>query len=320
MLLKRRRALQVLGTIFGIGASIPLITEPSRATIMDSVTIEQTNRNSALRDEDEYCTISEELLERMSAEIGDQIRIGPDEEKFKYPSGLYTIIGAGEGSQTIGMSKSGIDRLKLKNNTSGFIREYAPHPDYESRETASANDEYVEILEDDGTQSVLVVCAPHGGWIEYPTDKQSQSVADTLDVTEWSCAGYNSGGGAYDRWHITSTDIDRRTFPKLDRIADRGFTHAVSFHGFSKDGIAIGGGADESLKTDIRNEIDEATGGEYDVYVATDGDYDGDSPENFVNWLTEDNNGVQIEQGWDARTDDWDTIAQAVSRVYAERI
>lgn len=217
------------------------------------------------------------------------------------------------------MSKDGLKRSGIKKGSAGAISPYAPHPDYSTRSAAQDHDEFVEILRDDGEQSTLVACAPHGGWIEYRTDKQAARVAETLGVTEWTCVGYNSGGGAFDRWHITSTDIDRCSFPNLDSIGDRGFDHAVSFHGFSQSGIAIGGGASESYKIAIRDGIDAATNGVYDVYLAEeDGSYDGSSAENFVNWLTADGNGLQIEQSWDVRVDDWDTIADAVASVYAD--
>lgn len=113
------------------------------------------------------------------------------------------------------MGKEGLDRLGLKNNSSGFVRTNGSHPGYGTRKKAEKHDEYVEILVDDGEQSDLVACAAHGSWIEYRTDDQAAHVADALGVTEWSCMGYNNGGGAYDRWHITSTDIDRRSFPKF---------------------------------------------------------------------------------------------------------
>lgn len=287
---------------------------------MTSVTIERNNRSADLRKEPEYCLVSPDLLDEMGVEVGEQIRVGPTVDGAEYESALYTILGETSSRETVAVSKAGLDRLGLKKGTPGFARAYAPHPGYGTRAEAEAEDEYAEILADDGEQSDLVACAAHGGWIEYRTDEQSAHVADALDATEWSCVGYNSGGGAYDRWHITSTDVSRGSFSGLDSIAERQFTHAVSFHGFSEEGIAIGGGAPDSLKTEVRDAIEAATDGRYDVYLATDGEYDGSSPANFVNWLTADDNGIQIEQGWDARTDDWETIATAVSRVYAGRL
>lgn len=309
----RRTAISVIGSSLGIGAGSASRTGRSRPAI----TLDQNNGDAELRADPTYCRVSAGLLDEMGAKVGEQIRVGCADCTSGYESGLYTVLGTVSSKRTIQMGKDGLDRIGGKNNASGFARAYAPHPDYETRAEADENDEYVEILRDDGEESDLVACAVHGGWIEYRTDRQSAHVADALDATEWSCAGYNSGGGAYDRWHVASTDVDRRAFPGLDRIADREFSHAVSFHGFSGDGIAVGGGAPEGLRTGVRDEIRVATDGAYDVYLADeDGPYAGNSPENFVNWLTEDGNGLQIEQEWDARVDDWETVADAVARVY----
>lgn len=309
-----------LGTAICIGTSSSALLTSNAKAATSAVTLKKQNRNSNLREGPEYCAVDSATLREICADVGDQIRAGAAVDDAKYESALYTVVDDGTSRDTIAMGKAGLDRLGLKKDSPGFGRSYAPSHDYETRAEADRNDEYVEILVDDGQQSELVACAVHGGWIEYRTDKQAEYVAEALDVTEWSCVGYNSGGGAYERWHITSTDISRHSFPGLDSIAERQFTHAVSFHGFSEDGIRIGGGAPDSLKRDVRDEINDATGGRYDVSLAPDGDYDGDSPDNFVNWLTADGRGVQIEQGWDARTDDWETIAAAVSRVYADHI
>lgn len=277
------------------------------------------NGDGALRHEEERCNLSDNVLAEADVARGEQVRIRCHDDDAEYESGLFTVVGNSRRKDTVEMSKDGLDRVGFEKKTGGAVRAYAPHPDYGTRREASENDEFVEIVRDDGEQSALVACAPHGGWIEYPTDRQSARVADGVDATEWTCAGYNSGGGAFDRWHITSTAIDRRSFPKLDAIADRGFDHAVSFHGFTQSGIAIGGGAPESFRTDLADAIDAATDGVYDVYLADeDGPYAGISSENFVNWITADDNGVQIEQSWDARVDDWKTIADAVSEFYAD--
>lgn len=79
-----------------------------------------------------------------------------------------------------------------------------------------------------------------------------ERVATALNGAEWSCEGYNSGGGAFDRW---PTAIHPQSFPGLSTIVDRGFDHAVSFHGFTRDGIAIGGGALESFRTKSTSSI-----------------------------------------------------------------
>ncbi|WP_139172773.1 poly-gamma-glutamate hydrolase family protein [Halopelagius longus] len=283
------------------------------------ITVEKNNGDAVVRSDEERCNVSDAVLDEAGVSTGEQIRVRDEGGASKYTSGLYTVAGNCRRADTVEMGTDGLRRMAFDRGAAVSVRAGAPHPAYETRAEARANDEYVELLRDGG--SGLVACAPHGGYIEYRTDRQAARVAETLDATEWSCVGYNDGGGAYDRWHVGSTDIDRRSFPKLDEIADRGFDHAVSFHGFSTDAIAVGGGAPEPLRLAVRDAIDEATGGRYDVRLADeDGPYGGDSPENFVNWLTADGNGVQIEQSSDARSDDWDTIADAVAEVYEPRL
>jgi phage replication-related protein YjqB (UPF0714/DUF867 family) len=292
--ISRRGTLKALGTAIGIGAGGGwLATRPARATT--EATIERDNGDRTLRTDAERCAVAAGLLGDLDAVVGEQIRVGAD--RADHDSALYTVVDDGAPRDVVEMGNGGLDRLGAKNKAAGTAGGYAPHPDYETRPAAAENDEFAEVLRDDGEQSALVACAPHGGWIKYPTDRQSAHVADALGAAEWSCAGYNSGGGAFDRWHVTSTAVDRRSFPKLDRIADRGFDHAVSFHGFSEDGIAVGGGAPRSLRAAVRDEIDAATDGRYDVPLADPGGaYAGNSPESFVNWLASDGDGVQIEQ------------------------
>lgn len=163
--------------------------------------------------------------------------------------------------------------------------------------------------------------------IERYTDDQAERVVSQLSGTgktasSWRCKGWKSGGGAYDRWHITSTDIHRTSFPRLDSIADRGFAHAVSFHGIGGNDkkVLIGGRAPDSLKNEIRTAIRKRAKG-LDVQVVTSGPYAATSERNFVNWLTAGgSNGVQIEQSSDVRANHWAAVADAVASVYGSKL
>lgn len=324
--ISRRETLKSIGT--GVGFAIigtSLTGGVSAKNNGDEVKIVKASHDQDLSVEDEHCKVSSDVLDANGVSVGEQVRVGCDSSGKKcntdYPSGLYTVVGTWNKSSRIVLSDAGMDRIGFQNKSNGWIKGYGPNPDYDTIDEADANDEYVEILEDDCSEDRLVATAVHGGWIEHPTHKQSEYVANELGVTEWTCAGFNSGGGAYDRWHITSTDIHRDSFPGLDSIGDRGFDHCVSFHGFSNDGIAVGGGADKADREEMRDEIDSAVGSTYDVYLADpDGAYAGDSSENFCDWLTANDNGIQLEIGWDARQDDWDTIADAVVSFYDGRI
>ena len=125
-----------------------------------------------------------------------------------------------------------------------------PHPTF-SDDEAQARSEFVERLDDDGCQQGLVALAPHGGAIERHTDQQAERVALVARrgrASAWRCKGFKTGGGALERWHITSTEIHEASFPLLKTIASRGFVHAVAFHGFSEADVLVGGAAPLALK------------------------------------------------------------------------
>jgi len=197
------------------------------------------------------------------------------------------------------------------------------HPTYTDAQ-AKANSEFVERLTDNGTHIGLVAIAPHGGKIEEGTDLQAECVASVLadkGVSSWRCKGWKQGGDAYDRWHITSTDIHEASFPLLSKIINREFSYAVAFHGFSQNKILIGGGANLSLKLEIQQAIQNAiVGSGIRVEIATPkSPFDGDNPSNIVNRLSN-GNGIQIEQSKTARIYYWQQIADAVASIYNSKI
>lgn len=272
-----------------------------------------------LQGEGEHCKVSKEVLQSLGVGVGQQVRIGC-ENCGDYPSGLYTVVDSASAPKTVQMSDAGVGRIGFSDGNELWIDSRVPHPEYQTVSEAETHSEFVEVIDDTGG-SDLVVCAPHGGYIEHPTHEMSRYVAEELGVTEWTCAGYNSGGGAFDRWHITSTDISRHSFPGLDRIADRGFSEAVSFHGFTGSGIKVGGLADNAKREAMKAALDDRLGEMYEVTLANPAGPDGGaSAGNFVNWLTENGTGIQLEIEWDARQDDWESIARAVVDFYEDRL
>ena len=207
----------------------------------------------------------------------------------------------------------------------GVVDTQVPHPTLPEDEAEAAS-ELIERLDDDGRQRGLIVIAPHGGAIERRTDDQAERVATRLAgkaVSAWRCKGWKRDGGAFDRWHITSTDINEASFPGLRRVIGRRFTYAVAFHGFDDPLILIGGGAPPALKEEIREAIARAlAGGDIDVRIATaDDGFGGDDERNIVNRLTAGGTGgIQIEQSLEARQQHWEAIADAVADVYARKL
>jgi len=139
----------------------------------------------------------------------------------------------------------------------------------------------------------------------------------------WGCKGFRTGGGAFERWHITSTDVHEASFPLLKTILPRGFAHAVAFHGFSEEDVLVGGAAPMTLKREIAAALEGVLAGSgIPVRVASpSADNDGDSASNIVNRLTQcGSNGVQIEQSVEARNRFWKAIADAVASVYIVKL
>jgi phage replication-related protein YjqB (UPF0714/DUF867 family) len=129
-------------------------------------------------------------------------------------------------------------------------------------------------------------------------------------VSEWICKGFKKPRGAFDRWHITSTDISEESFPKLKTIIGRQFEYSIAFHGWGGDSICIGGSMPDDLKLQIKTAIEGAVLGSRIVVAVAEDDVDdemspegfnGNNPDNIVNRLSKPKGGLQIEQCMKAR-------------------
>jgi len=255
---------------------------------------------------DERCRVPDGDLERLGLAPGRQARL-----RFDGTCALFTVERT-SGSD-VEISPGGAARLGLtKKRFTGDLDVQVVHPTM-SEEEAAETGEFVERAAGGGDAIAL---APHGGYVEYGTDDQAVRFADALDATRWYCAGWSPGGGAFDRWHITSTAIHPDSFPELAAL-DSTYGRAVAFHGWSGDGIAVGGGASRSVRERVRDAIRDALDGAVAVELAPDDGYDGDSPENVVNWLDAESAGIQLEQSWTARTDYGVAVADAVADAVA---
>jgi phage replication-related protein YjqB (UPF0714/DUF867 family) len=278
---------------------------------------------STLIDRGEHCSLDPERLESIGLVPGSQIRVKRADDQFA----LYTISETRQepNDTTVRMALQGRQRLATADEFEATIDTQVPHPTFSDVE-AVENSEFVERLDDHHEHGQLVAIAPHGGAIERHTDEQAERVAALLGcerASVWRCRGFKLGGGAFERWHITSTDIQPASFPLLKKISGRGFAHAIAFHGFSEADVLIGGGAPLALKEEIGNAVERALAGSgIRVRIATESEnYDGDSPDNIVNRLTAGGaHGVQIEQSIEAREGFWKAIAHAVADVYAEEL
>jgi phage replication-related protein YjqB (UPF0714/DUF867 family) len=268
-----------------------------------------------LADDDQNCAVPNSLA---GVHVGDQVRVTRNANEYA----LYNVVKKriADNPNRVRMGIGGRMRCGTSDEFQATVRLPVAAPANMTDAQAEAASEFVERLVDDGVNKGLVVIAPHGGIIEFNTDRQAEMVTAALDCSSWICKGWKQGGGGYSRWHITSTKISPRSFPGLGFIANRGFAHAVSFHGMSSGGVLIGGAGTPAVKMLLREAITEAIDdGSIAVTIAQPGDQNsGHSAKNVVNWLTETGlDGIQLEQSPKVRQNHWQAVAAAVISVYS---
>jgi phage replication-related protein YjqB (UPF0714/DUF867 family) len=283
-----------------------------------AATVMQAKSDQSIASKQEHLSVDTDFTNWLA--LGDQCRIRHQNGNVA----LYTVAEVRKegGKNRVRMGLSARAKLGTSSTFNATLQTRATANLTDAQ--AEAQSEFVERLVDDGSSTSLVAIAPHGGNIEPHTDRQATHVQWLLagkGAASWVCKGYKQGGGAYDRWHITSTDLSPNSFWGLDAIATRGFAYAVSFHGMSHDLVLIGGGAPLELKQLIRSAVAGVlANADIEVSIADAGDaYSGDSPDNVVNWLTADGlGGIQIEQSMRARQVYGLDIATAVAEAFAK--
>lgn len=281
------------------------------------------NAQTTLRQQREHCSLDPERLAVAGLVVGSQVRVRRSAEDVA----VYTVSETRQETVdiTVRMALVARQRLETEDEFDAIIDTEVPHPTL-SDDEAQQQSEFVERLADDGRQQGLICLAPHGGAIERHTDRQAEQVARRLGTDRasvWLCKGFKTGGGALTAWHVTASAIHETSFPLLNAIITRGFSHAVAFHGFSQRDVLVGGAAPKPLKQKIAAALEGVLAGSgIRVRIANRSDrFDGDDPRNIVNRLTADGaNGVQIEQSLEARDQFGGAIADAVTAVYSKEL
>jgi phage replication-related protein YjqB (UPF0714/DUF867 family) len=269
----------------------------------------------------EHCSADPEKLATAGRALGHQVRIKRNDDEY----GLYTVseVRQENPDNIVRIGKGGRERLGTSDEFDGTLDSQVPHATLGDAE-AECNGEFVERLDDDGAHTGLIAIAPHGGDIEAYTDQQAEHVASQLagkGVSSWRCKGWHPKG-AFDHWHITSTDIHEASFPLLNSVISRGFSNALAFHGFDDANIPhdilVGGLACEALKEKVKGAIEGVVGSDFTVHITKpDERFGGDDKRNIVNRLTAGGrHGIQIEQKKGPREKYALPIADAVANVY----
>ena len=149
--------------------------------------------------------------------------------------------------------------------------------------------------------------------------------AASFPASFWLCKGDGDRDkGAFERWHITSEDIQPACFPLLQPLASRTFCYGVAFHGFDREedeaDIYVGGGASLPLKRAVEKALKDLNL-PIEVKISTCNDkpkFQGFSPENIINRLA--TRGIQLEQSRPARKKFGEQIGSwRVATVFASR-
>ena len=278
----------------------------------------------SLKNEAERCSADPGSLARIGRDVGHQVRIKrTDVDQFV---AVYTVRQPNPDdpsrADVVRTGLAGRERL----GTDGEL-------DYAAVEAtvvdaAPSGVRFFEEADEFGDRSYFVVIAPHGGKIEEPTDEQATEVFSQLctagfPASMWVCKGFgDSTKGAFDRWHITSTDIHPASFPLLGSLMSRHFFYGVAFHGFARqDGeadIYVGGAAPLRLKAAVQSALNRL-GLPIEIKISTYEDspkFQGFSPENVINRLAA--SGIHLEQSKEARGFHKE-IAGAVASVFTSR-
>lgn len=269
-----------------------------------------------INSDQELCSVDTTWIDSMPLAVGDNIRLRSEETGI---DAAYTIARThDDGSQWVRMGSAARDKCYPDTTTSDiFTCSFVPSvPNIESRSASEAQSRD-ELYEETHTHPSheFAITAPHGR-LEHRTHTQAQACQEYLfNSSLWVSHCFDHRGYPYDfdRWHITSADLAPVSFPGLDRLRPYDYRAAVSFHGYSGDEVLVGGRAPDGLREAVRDRLDvlDAT----TVRLADDEAFDGDDPENFVNWITDTgDHGVQLEMPFDFR----DTYAAESGRGVAK--
>lgn len=162
-----------------------------------------------------------------------------------------------------------------------------------------------------------VALAPHGGF-EPGTAWQALAVRERLDCAAWVCYGRLAGGGAFDRFHVPSTELDPANWAFLEAVLAADGRDAVALHGVADPGtVVVGGAAPRDRRAALRAALAARLPASVTVAVRESGPYAGVDPDNVVNRAAADG-GLQVEAPPAVRDDHGAAVADAVAAVLGD--
>jgi phage replication-related protein YjqB (UPF0714/DUF867 family) len=256
-------------------------------------------------------TISQAVASELEIVEGQQVALSnPNASAQRVGTGRYiaayrVVDITNSGDSDVELDTEGRQHISDEGCFEAELRNQVPDNTLTVTEARRRN-EFTETLHIDDYSSDILVMAYHGGDIEANTDesavwlhKKCKEYGVNADI--YTARGYRKQN--FSRWHVGSSSMHLRSFPKLREVVSRPYDLAVSFHlhdvpdNNESPKVLVGGRVDSSLRDRTAGRLDDALPSKYD-YI-TDHDQHsmmGVSHENVVNWVTRDGeSGLQIE-------------------------
>lgn len=267
--------------------------------------------SSLAHDTKHSITISQSVASALEITEGQQVVLSnPNASPQRVGTGRYiaayrVVDITDSGDAGVELGTEGRQYISDEASFEAELRNQVPDNTLTVAEACRRN-EFTETLHIDDYSSDIAILAYHGGEIEANTDesadwcyKKCKQYGVAADV--YTARGY--GKQNFSRWHIGSSSMHLRSFPKLREVVSRQYDLAVSFHlhdtpdDDESPKVLVGGLVDRSLRDRTAGRLDDALPSKYE-YI-TDHDQHsmmGVSHENVVNWVTRDGeSGLQLE-------------------------
>lgn len=163
---------------------------------------------------------------------------------------------------------------------------------------SNSADQVKEYMYRSPTAVTVLYAAPHP--FEENTFEQAEHIhnQNTSRNAVWA-VGIDNNSGLNDKFHIRSIDINEASFPKLDTLLSYKSRYSVAFHrqvSCTSD-VVVGGLIESPFKQGVAEIISEyINNANIDVTWDEAGCDIGTSSSNFINRVTVDDRGLQLEQ------------------------
>ncbi|PTL76844.1 hypothetical protein [Vitiosangium sp. GDMCC 1.1324] len=229
--------------------------------------------------------------------------------------GLCTVEATASASGDFEMNQEGFDnRVKISGDNATETSADVQVANQHTAGSAPAIAQPANSLDEANTQSlgkvmeytlrapgsVVAYTVPHP--FEKGTFEQGSLVhtADTQRNAIWAAGINNNQKGTLSRYHITATEISGASFPGLGTFLANRIPYAVAFHGETScttSEVKVGGGIELSFRQGVAEIIREALNdSSLRVHWRPGVCFEGSDDDNFVNAMSVDFRGLQLEQ------------------------